>query len=290
MTARDAAFQMRLHQWAKNLLLFAPLLLGHQLTWSSFFDVLLAALAFGLCASAVYIVNDLVDIEADRLHPTKCDRPIAAGRINTSMAAIMATVSVLMATLISIFVGPAFIGWLAAYLVVTTLYSFAFKRLAIVDVLALSALYTLRIMAGGAAAHVEVSPWLLMYSMFLFTSLAFIKRFTELQDVIDRDGHSLAGRGYSTPDVDMIRVIGPSIGLISVLVFSLYLASPQVVALYEHPTRLWFLVPVQIYWITRMWLLAQRRLMHEDPVLFTLQDWPSYIVAAVGVVIVILAI
>ncbi len=288
---RDVAKQLRLHQWVKNILLFMPVLLAHKFAEPALFlQVFVAFLTFGLCASAVYVLNDVMDIESDRAHPTKQRRPMASGRIPLSFALSAIPLLFGAAAVLSVTVLPlAYSLWLLTYAVLTTLYTFVFKRMEIVDVLVLAGLYTLRIEAGAAAANVVVSPWLLMFSMFLFTSLAFLKRYTELLDMAGRERASMAGRGYTIGDTEMIRVLGPAIGYISILVITLYVNSPEVRALYLHPLRLWLLVPCMVYWITRLWLIAHRGGMHEDPILFTVRDRASYVVGLIVVGIVIAA-
>lgn len=291
VSPRDIAKQLRLHQWVKNILLFLPLFLAHRISEPLLFmQVAMAFLAFGLCASAVYVLNDVMDIESDRAHPTKRGRPMASGRIPLSFAVIAIPVLLLLATLVSLLATPpSFSWWLLTYAVLTTLYTFVFKRMAIIDVLVLAGLYTLRVEAGAAAASVVVSPWLLMFSMFLFTSLAFLKRYTELLDMAEKERARMAGRGYTVDDTEMIRVLGPAIGYISILVITLYVNSPEVRALYVHPLRLWLLVPCMVYWITRLWLIAHRGGMHEDPILFTVRDRGSYAVGLIVVAIVLSA-
>jgi len=291
VTFRDVVKQLRLHQWVKNVLLFMPVMLAHKFAEPTLFlQVLVAFFTFGLCASAVYVLNDVMDVESDRAHPTKRRRPMASGRIPLSFAVTAIPLLFGSAAVLSITVLPvAYSLWLLTYAVLTTAYTFVFKRMEIVDVLVLAGLYTLRVEAGAAAANVVVSPWLLMFSMFLFTSLAFLKRYTELLDMAGRERASMAGRGYTIGDTEMIRVLGPAIGYISILVITLYVNSPEVRALYLHPLRLWLLVPCMVYWITRLWLIAHRGGMHEDPILFTVRDRASYVVGLIVVGIVIAA-
>lgn len=283
--------QLRVHQWVKNLLLVLPLLLAHRAgDVDALRTVFLAVLAFCFVASAIYIVNDIADLATDRAHPTKRHRPLAAGTVRLRDAMLLVPVLIGLAAAIAIAWMPTtFVIHLGIYLGVTTAYSFGLKRLVIIDVLTLSGLYTLRLLAGGAAVGVMVSPWLLMLSLFLFTSLAFLKRYTELLDVEQRSLQGARGRGYTTDDLVMVRTIGPSIGFLSVLVFVQYINSHDVTQLYTHPLLLWLAVPALIYWMARMWMTANRRLMHDDPIVFAMRDPASYAVAVIIGVIAVLA-
>jgi 4-hydroxybenzoate polyprenyltransferase len=272
--------QMRLHQWVKNLLLFVPLILAHQIAHTDrLVATLIAALAFSLLASAVYTVNDLVDRSSDAEHPRKRFRPLASGALRTGQAIALAVVLVVAsATLAGLACTPTFWMFLGLYAVSTTAYSLWLKRVVLVDVVVLSLLYTLRIIAGGEAASVEVTSWLLILSIFLFSSLAFLKRYTELHETVERDGHQVSGRGYHVGDVDFVLMAGVALGFLSVLVFALYVGSSHVQSLYASPQRLWAAVPLLLYWIGMMWLAAHRGRMHDDPIIFALRDRASYIV------------
>jgi 4-hydroxybenzoate polyprenyltransferase len=283
--------QLRLHQWTKNLLLLLPMLLAHQVTvWGHWVTLAAAMLAFSLTASAIYTVNDLADREADAQHPTKRKRPIPSGRLSPAFAVVLIlTLLTGSAVVAALFTPMPFIIWLVVYVVTTTLYSTWLRRVVLLDVLLLGGLYSLRILAGGAAVDVAVSPWLLAFSLFLFSSLAFLKRYAELRDTVEREGRTVSGRGYHVGDADLVLILGPSLGFLAVLVFVLYLNSPEVVRLYAHPIRLWSMVPVMLYWVARFWLLAHRGQMHEDPVLFAVRDRGSYAVAAIAVAAVLWA-
>lgn len=272
--------QIRVYQWVKNLLLFTPLLLAHKLSDThALFQCLLGFLAFSALSSCVYVLNDLADVEHDRKHPRKRYRPIASGAVAERQAwTIVGTL-----LLVSGFIGlsmhnASFLLWLGIYAVVTSAYSFVLKRLVLVDVVALAGLYSLRLAAGGAAAGVDVSPWLLGFSLFLFMSLAFLKRYTELRDTIERDGYTVSGRGYHSGDADFIRSAGPALGFVAVLIFTLYVNGSQVKALYTHPDRMWLIAPCLVYWLSHLWLTAHRGGMHDDPIVFAARDYPSWIV------------
>lgn len=283
----DVIRLLRLHQWVKNLLLLVPLALAHHLADLVALQMaLLAMLAFSLVASAIYVVNDIADVQADRAHPTKQHRPLAAGRLSTTHAVVVVPVLIGVSAWISLTWLPMTVAyWLLLYLTLTTAYSFVLKRMMIVDVLVLSLLYTLRLMAGGAATGVEVSPWLLMLSLFVFTSLAFVKRFAELLDAEHRQVGGAQGRGYVVSDLQMIRSLGPAIGCIGILVFVQYINSDDVTKLYTHPLLLWLAVPPLMYWLARIWFIANRRQMHDDPIMFAVRDGVSYAIAAMIAVI-----
>lgn len=280
--------QMRLYQWVKNLLLLVPLLLAHRThEVSALVTCLWGMLAFSLVASSVYVVNDLVDLEHDRLHPRKRFRPLANGDVSVGFARVIVGLCLIAASAISLLLMPmSFTLWLATYAVVTSAYSFVLKRIVLVDVITLAGLYALRVAAGGAAANVEVSPWLLGFSLFLFMSLAFLKRYAELRDTIEREGTHVSGRGYHVGDSTFVLVAGTALGFVAVMVFTMYVNGPQVQALYTHPYRLWLIAPCLVYWVSHLWLTAQRGGMHDDPIVFAARDAHSW---AVGLAVAIIA-
>lgn len=282
---RSVVKAVRIHQWAKNILLAVPLLLSHNLRAGSIEAVIAAFFCFSFTASANYLVNDLLDIESDRRHPSKRFRPFASGDLSVStgmlLALLLAAASVALLPLLP----KAFAFWLGLYIVTTALYSFLLKRIAIVDVLVLSGLYTLRMLAGGAATDTTISPWLAGFSSFLFLSLAMVKRFSELENLRERGLASTHGRGYLVADLEQIRAFGTSSAYAAILVFSLYITRPDVDALYRHATRLWLVVPLLVYWLNRIWLLASRGELDDDPVIFAIRDRISLAVG-LGVVLV----
>lgn len=272
---------LRLHQWPKNLLVFVPLLTSHRLFEHNALVIgLHAFLAFSLTASAVYLANDLIDLEDDRRHPRKRARPVAAGEVPIETAIALIPVLVVAAAIVAVHLTPDFVALLGAYVAANLLYSLGLKRVALVDVFVLAALYTVRILAGAAAAAVPVSHWLLAFSLFVFLSLAFAKRFVEVSGVAARAETAVGGRGYLARDGPLVGMLGTSAGYLSVLVFALYITSREVVVLYKSPAILWFAVPLLLYWISRVWLLAQRGELHDDPVVFALRDMQSYVVGA----------
>jgi 4-hydroxybenzoate polyprenyltransferase len=281
---------LRAHQWAKNLLIFVPAVVSHRIFEANVFtDSVLAFFCFGLCASATYLFNDLLDLDADRGHVRKRDRPFASGVIDASYGAAVAPL-LLAAGLILAFaaVGPVFAVLMLLYVAGTLWYTWSLKRIAMVDVLTLASLYTLRVLAGSAATTIEPSFWLLAFSMFMFLSLALVKRYTELRALAREGRLAVSGRGYTTDDLSLLLSCGTSSGYISVLVLALYV-SQGTERLYGHPMILWLLCPLMLYWISRVWRKAHRGELDDDPVLFALRDKPSIGVAALCGLLVALA-
>jgi 4-hydroxybenzoate polyprenyltransferase len=283
---------VRLKQWLKNLLLFVPLAMAHKLNdpalaWQAF----LAFLAFSFCASAVYIFNDLFDLESDRQHPIKCHRPFASGRVSIAHG-LVATAILLPAgfALAGLTLPADFVALLLVYLLLTCGYTLVFKRQVLLDAVVLAGLYVLRLLAGGAAVGIEPSYWLLEFSMFLFLSLALAKRYAELMRLKSHDDTNAPGRGYQVVDLDMLGNLGLISGCLWVLVFVLYLNMSQEAAeLYTHRQVLWLTSPVFLYWISRLWLLARRGVLHDDPLMFTLTDRISYICGFTVLLLILLA-
>ena len=270
----------RPHQWCKNLLLAVPMLAAQQAdTLLSCWHFIVAFFAFSLSASAVYLVNDLLDLRSDRLHPTKRKRPMAAGRLPVKTAVIAAPLLVAAAVIGSLVLLPASFVWaLLVYTASAWLYSFAVKNKAILDVVWLGCLYTLRVIAGGLATDTPVSFWLLGFALFLFLSIALGKRYAELRLLSAEGRIEAAGRNYKVDDQPLISVMGMGAGMMAVLVLALYIQSDNVGNLYERPYVLWLVCPLMLYWIGRLWLRAHRREMRDDPLLFAITDKTSYIV------------
>jgi 4-hydroxybenzoate polyprenyltransferase/phosphoserine phosphatase len=297
---------IRLHQWAKNTLIFLPLLLAHAWAPGLIAAAVVAFFSFGLCASATYIVNDLLDLEADRQHPRKRLRPFASGDLS-ALAGIFVIVLFLVASLLLALLVPRviaafspdylyllkpyyFLLWLGIYFVTTLAYSLRLKRSVLVDVIVLSGLYTIRIIAGSAATTVAVSTWLGSFSIFFFLSLAFVKRFAELENLRERGGVSAGGRGYHINDIEQLRSFGSASGYVSVAVLTLYISNLDAAQLYHHTRRLWLLVPVLLLWISRLWLQASRGELDEDPVIYAVTDRRSLLLGVVVVLIVLSAL
>ena len=283
---------MRPHQWVKNLLLFIPLMAAHRYGHSaSVLQALLAFLVFGLTASSVYLLNDLVDVADDRHHSRKRHRPFAAGNLGLVQGWLIWPALLLLAfTLSGMGLPWPFTAALATYFVLTLAYSLRLKQVPVVDVLTLAALYTLRIIAGAAAVAVPLSFWLLSFSMFLFLSLAFIKRYSELRAArATGQSTALRGRGYEPQDLELVSSLGGTAGYISVLVLALYIQDSHTASLYATPTFIWLACPLLLFWISRAWLITHRGHMHDDPIVFALKDRVSWVVAALFVVVFVLA-
>lgn len=279
---------MRLHQWLKNVLVFVPLLAAHQVQeYALLGKAVLAFLSFGLCASSVYLLNDFIDLPADRIHPTKRNRPFAAGSVSVMVGAMMIPALLGSAFFVAFMVGREFTGVLALYFLITLAYSLRLKRAALIDVLVLAGLYTVRIFAGGAAVSIQPSFWLLTFSMFLFLSLALVKRYTELLTLKDNGKEYVAGRGYRASDIETLAQFGTASAYMAVLVLVFYINSDAVKALYSHPERIWLLCPLLLYLVSRIWLLARRGELHEDPVVFIMRDRRSQwvMVAAIALLV-----
>lgn len=277
---------LRVHQWMKNILVFAPLVLAHQIfNARGWMMAGAAALSFSLCASGVYLLNDLLDLEADRRHPRKKKRPCASGAFPISQALALAPILFVSAFAIALAVQPEFSVVLGIYLILTSAYSYRLKALALVDIILLAILYTIRIVGGGIATGIHLSQWLLGLSMFIFFSLACVKRFSELLVLQQRKEHRTWGRGYAVSDMEQVASFGTASGYIAVLVLALYVSGKEVVSLYANPTVIWMACPLLLYWISRIWLLARRGLVHDDPLVFALQDKVTYAVAAIGALI-----
>ena len=281
----------RPYQWSKNLLLAVPLIASQEMKdWGICWSLVFAFVAFSLCASSVYLLNDLLDLRADRLHPTKRNRPIAAGRLAPKHA-VLGTVGLIIAAFaVSTLTLPLlFTQILAVYFLLTSAYSFYIKGKAMLDVVWLASLYTLRIIAGGAAVSIIPSEWLLGFTMFTFLSLAFAKRFCELKLMLSAGKQRATGRGYHTGDLPIVQTMGVGSGYLAVLIFSLYITSEQVKEIYNTPKALWLACPLILYWMSRMWLFAQRGNLRGDPLLFALSDRTSYFCIAMMTLVMYLA-
>lgn len=276
---------LRPHQWSKNALLLLPMVLAPGLPSGAMVaQAVLALVAFSLSASAGYVLNDVLDIKADRAHPTKRYRPFAAGELPLALGPLLVLVLVGVSFGVSLLLLPsAFVIMLAIYFAGTLSYSFYLKRQLMVDVLVLAGLYTHRILAGGVATHVQVSAWLLGFSMFFFTSLAFAKRYVELKAASDNS--KIKNRGYLPTDKEMVTSMGTASGYIAALVFMLYVESGAVRVNYRAPAILWLILPILLYWLGRVWLLAGRGQMQDDPVKFALKDLLS-LICALGIVLI----
>jgi 4-hydroxybenzoate polyprenyltransferase len=273
---------LRPHQWLKNVLIFLPLLAAHKITdWQLVINTVQAFLAYGLCASSVYLLNDLLDLPSDREHPRKRKRPFASGAVPISHGVLLIPLLLGGAIVMSASLPSLFLLVLGGYYLTTLAYSIWLKNKVLVDVITLAGLYTFRIIAGAAATAIAPSFWLLAFSMFLFLSLALVKRYSELLVVLKQNKANASGRGYNVDDLPLLMSLGASSGFLSVLVMALYLNSPDVNTLYGHPQILWLVLPLLLYWISRIWMKTHRGEMHDDPVIFAVRDRISMYTALV---------
>ncbi len=271
---------LRPHQWIKNLIVFVPMVTSHKLDFWPLLAGLGAFAALCLCASGGYVLNDLLDLEADRHHPTKRKRPFAAGTLPLQVGLILAPVLLAAGAWAAWETYKSFVPLLFLYFVASTAYSCCLKRVPLLDVFVLAGLYTLRLIAGHVVTGIEYSAWLLVFSMFIFLSLALLKRFCELHNLREQNQTDAKGRGYTAADLELVAMIGLVSGYLAVLVLALYVNSQQVIELYQRPLLLLLICPLMLYWTSRVWLIAHRGQMHSDPVLFALKDWPSYVIGA----------
>jgi 4-hydroxybenzoate polyprenyltransferase len=266
---------------------FVPLLTAQRFDVPSLAHALGAFFAFSFAASSVYILNDLVDIEADRKHPSKKRRPLAAGTVPILAALPVAAGLFLSSFILALVISPLFAAVLVGYLMLTTAYTFFLKRKMLV---VLASLYSVRVIGGAAAISAPVSKWLIAFSMFIFTSLVLIKRYIELIARVDADLPAPSNRNYKKTDVDIIAALAAAAGFNAVTVFAMYISSDTVRHLYRHPFLLWLICPILMYWLGRALLMAHRRLMDDDPIFFALKDWNSLLAFALIAIIMIAAI
>jgi len=276
---------LRPQHWVKNTLVFLPLFTAHVWNQADAWWKL-AGLFLALCfgASAVYLLNDLADIESDRRHKDKRRRPIASGELPIADAFLAIPLCLLLAVSFCLMAGGKALPLLLGYLAATTAYSFHLKRVPILDILLLSGFYVFRIVAGAVVAPVQLSPWLIAFAMFLFLSLAAAKRYVELTSLSDGSRANVS-RGYVREDYAMIAAVGVNCGCLAVLVLGLYVNSDTFRTLYSHATVFWLLCPLLLYWLIRVWLLAGRRELRDDPVVFAITDRVTWIVAALGALV-----
>lgn len=273
---------IRVHQWLKNLLILIPLLAAHlSLTPLTLLQALTAVLAFSFCASSAYLLNDLLDIESDRQHQRKKRRPFASGALSVKSGLIAIPLFFFCGMLLAYsFLSNFFLLVLLVYYVLTVAYSLWLKQVMMLDVVALASLYTLRIIAGTYAFNLTLTFWMLAFSMFLFTSLALVKRYAELLEARGKgQTEKTPGRGYFPKDLEMISALGAASGYLSVLVLALYIQDTGVSNLYQHPHLIWLCCPLLLFWISRIWLLTHRGQMHDDPVVFAATDKISLFIA-----------
>lgn len=269
---------IRVHQWVKNVLILVPVLTAHAWLEVNLFTLLAGFLSFSLAASSVYVLNDLLDLASDRQHPSKKNRPFASGKINLLHGLFLIPL-LLASTGALLWLLPAYFAYaLAVYYAITVAYSFGLKKVIMLDTVTLAILYTMRIIAGTLLIGVEFSFWLLAFSLFVFQSLALVKRYTELVLIHAKGSGQAIGRGYHASDKDMVAALGAASGYLAVLVFALYVNNSEVQVLYQHAELLWLVCPVLLYWISRVWIIAHRGKMHDDPIVFAVRDKQSLLV------------
>jgi 4-hydroxybenzoate polyprenyltransferase/phosphoserine phosphatase len=279
---------IRMHQWVKNLLLVVPALMAHvPISVPVLVSLVVAFFSFCFCASAVYLLNDLVDLPADRTHRYKRLRPLARGEMSLLVALGSIPLLLVSAVLLAAILPQEFLWVLGGYFGTTLAYSLRLKQIVLVDIITLASLYTVRLLAGAVAVGVVVSEWLLGFSMFFFFSLACVKRFSELRVARKSNESGARGRGYLASDLEQIAMFGTVSGYLSVLVLALYVSSVDVQRLYDSPGYLWLICPLVLYWLSRVWLLAHRGEFHDDPIVFAIRDKVSYLVggACAGVMV-----
>ncbi|MFZ2960740.1 MAG: UbiA family prenyltransferase [Candidatus Ozemobacteraceae bacterium] len=280
----------RPHQWAKNILLFIPPLMAHKISDPDIlFPSIIAFFSFGMCASSVYLLNDLVDLPADRKHPKKKSRPLASGNMSIIEGFLLIPLLFIISFSLAFQIPGNFALILLVYFSLTTIYSFYLKRIVLVDIICLAGLYTIRIVAGGYATDVPISFWLLLFSIFLFSSLAMVKRYAELESSRRLGKLTAAGRGYHIEDLQIIQSLGVTSGYLSILILALYINNPSVEALYRNPKIIWAVCILELYWISRVWLIAHRGKMNEDPVVFALKDPVSIGILTIAGILFLLA-
>jgi 4-hydroxybenzoate polyprenyltransferase len=279
---------LRAHHWTKNLLVFVPLLMAHLIHDAARLrEAALAFASFCFASSATYIFNDIIDLRHDQLHRSKRRRPLSAGEISLGVAISVMVIAAAGSLAIAALINHDTLLGVALYLALSTLYTLLVKRIILADVIVLASFYSLRLLAGGAATNVPVSRWLLAFSTFIFFSLALAKRYADLARADENQEPSPAGRNYTPGDRDVLLALGTSSGMISVLVFALYLNSPTVATLYTNTDALWIVCALLLYWIARIWLLAHRGEIDDDPIVTATKDIPSYVVAILAAVVVI---
>jgi 4-hydroxybenzoate polyprenyltransferase len=281
---------LRPHQWLKNLLLLVPALAAHRLDWPTWQAGGLAFVSFSLCASGGYVFNDLLDAAADRLHHRKRHRPIASGRVAAPVAVAIGSTLCGGGVMLAYFTLPVtFAAVIAIYLAATASYSLRLKREPVLDVMFLAGLYVIRVVGGGIAMRVPVSSWLLTFTLFVCLSLAFLKRYIEVHALRSSASASVPGRGYEPDDESWLQAAGLTSAYLSVLILAIYVNSDDVTVLYAYPERLLFLSPVLLFWSTRTWFYASRRLLHDDPLVALVLDPVTYALVTLCAVILVSA-
>lgn len=275
-TANRSLYQffraLRPYQWLKNILVFIPIIASQQINYTTLLHGIAAFAAFSLVASSVYVLNDMLDLTADRSHPRKRERPFASGRISIVHGSWMVFCPVFLGLVLAFQLGWNFFIAMLFYIVLTSAYSLQLKRFYVIDICLLALLYTFRIVAGGLAVGISLSVWLLAFSLFFFFSLAAVKRQAELVDLAKRKQLSVTGRGYHVDDLPIISMIAIGSGYVSVLVMALYINSSEVQEVYHQPAALWGICCILLYWITHIVMETHRGFMHDDPLIYAVKD------------------
>ena len=283
---------LRPHQWAKNLLVLIPALAAHSVANTEvLINALLALVSFSLCASGVYVANDMLDLgRRIELYPKKCHRPFASGAVPLDHGMLMVPILLVASFALAALLPAWFTVILAGYLMTTFAYTLDVKERVVIDVLVLAILYTYRLLAGGAATNIELSTWLLAFSMFLFLSLALVKRYSELDSISGSGDKKAKGRGYRTDDLPLVLSLGTSSRYLAVLVLALYISSDDILVQYPSPGLLWGLCIMLLYWISRTWNAHPSwQKTNHDPVVFALTDRNSQVVGIISAVIIVMA-
>jgi 4-hydroxybenzoate polyprenyltransferase/phosphoserine phosphatase len=282
---------IRIHQWVKNLLVFIPIITSHTFfSTNVILMTLVGFFAFSFVSSSGYIINDLFDLNSDRKHPSKKLRPFASGQITIVGGIFLACSLFLAGIFLTFFLNTSFLLLLLLYFIITLSYSLFFKRKALLDVFILAILYSLRIIAGGIITSIPLSSWLILFSAFMFLSLAFVKRYSELILITDKSGLKNRGREYFMEDILLLQIMGIASGFISVVIFSLYIDSPDVMILYQHPKILWGISLLLLFWVSRVWMITNRGQMNEDPIIFAIKDRTSHWVCLIAGLLIYLSI
>lgn len=290
VTLKTLVEAIRVRHWVKNFLVFIPIVTAHKLQDVGILAAgVLAFLAISFCASSIYLVNDVLDLDSDRVHPDKRGRPLASGSLPIPFAGVLSLTLMAAGLAISLKLPLDAVILIGVYLIATTAYSFSLKRRMLIDVFTLSSLYTLRVLLGGAATGLLLSPWFLAFSVFTFLSLAFSKRCSELVRLKKADATGAPGRAYLTRDHLTVQTCGVTSAYMAAIVLALYLQSDTVRRFYASPAWLWLLVPLFLYWISRIWVLVNRDAMHEDPVLFATRDRITYLTVLMSAAVLLLA-
>tara|TARA_B100002019_G_C21202400_1_gene564763 strand:- start:334 stop:1206 length:873 start_codon:yes stop_codon:yes gene_type:complete len=271
---------LRCHQWIKNILIFVPLVSSHRLLeYELLINGIIAFFIFSATASSLYLVNDILDIDNDKLHEYKKNRPIASGELSIPLAILTIITLILLSYTFSFFILPAeFLYTLTIYIALSLLYSFILKYITVIDILVLSILYTLRLYAGASAMSLEVTFWITSFSLFIFFSLAVLKRYTELVKYSNDNTFNNSSRPYKSLDISVLSSFGTSSGFISVLILALYINEQDNGEMYKHPEWMWIAIPLLLLWISRVWIKVHRKQMHDDPIIFAIKDNPSRII------------